>query len=346
MLNGKTILITGGTGSFGNRILKRLKEHNPKEIRIYSRDEKKQYDMKLAYSDFSNLRFFVGDVRDKHRLDEAMHGVDIVYHAAALKQVPSCEECPEEAIKTNILGAKNLIDAAIKNNVKKVVAVGTDKAVQPVNVMGMTKALQEKLMISANYSPKNQNTLFACVRYGNVMNSRGSVIPFFRNLIKNNKKLTVTHEDMTRFLLTLDDAIDLVFFATEHMEGGEIFVKKAPSIKIVDLARLLYIEKHGNDKNFTYEVIGIYPGEKIHEILISEEEGRRCIDKGEYFIIEKDKTRNLSQSKDYLRAEQPKISKVIEYSSKSEITGIEEIKELLKKADIAAGEEYYARLYS
>jgi UDP-glucose 4-epimerase len=346
MFKGKTILITGGTGSFGNRILKRLKDKEAKEIRVFSRDEKKQYDMKLAYSDISNLKFFVGDIRDKSRLREVVQGVDIIYNAAALKQVPSCEECPEEAIKTNILGAKNIVDCAIEAGVSKVIAISTDKAVQPVNVMGMTKALQEKLMIAANNSPNNKSTLFSCVRYGNVMNSRGSVIPFFRELIKSKKKLAITHAEMTRFLLTLDDAIDLVFFATEHMQGGEIFVKKAPSIKIVDLARLLYIEQNGSEKGFEYTIIGTYPGEKIHEILISEEEGRRCVDKGDYFIITTDKARKLSHAKDYLRAEQPKVSEVVEYCSKDELTDIGEIKKLLKRADEATTQEYYTRQYS
>lgn len=325
----ETILITGGTGSFGNRILKRLIPLKPKEIRVYSRDEKKQSDMKIVYKDMDNLSFFIGDVRDKNRLKEAMGGVDIVYHAAALKQVPSCENCPIEAIKTNILGAINLTECAIEAGVKKVITISTDKAVKPVNVMGMTKALQEKVMINANYSPFNKGTLFSCVRYGNVMASRGSAIPLFRSFIKLGKKIPITDLEMTRFMLTLDDAIDLVFFAIEHMEGGEIFVKKAPSIKMIDLARILYKQHHGSDENFEYNLIGILPGEKIHEILISEEEKARSEDKGDFFII-----------KDYKKTKSlPGTHSA--YSSKNVITKDEEIFKLLNKSDKASNEEYY-----
>lgn len=325
----ETILVTGGTGSFGNRIIKRLASLKPKEIRVYSRDEKKQYDMKIAYQDMTNLYFFIGDVRDKSRLKEVMRGVDIVYHAAALKQVHNCENCPVEAVKTNILGAINVIECAIEVGVKKVIAISTDKAVKPVNVMGMTKALQEKIIINANYSPDNRGTLFSCVRYGNVMCSRGSAIPFFRQLIKSGKKVTITNEEMTRFMLTLDDAVDLVFFATEHMKGGEIFVKKAPSIKIVDLARILYKQYHGSDEGFEYTLIGILPGEKIHEILISEEEMHRSEDKGDYFIIT-----NYKKTK-------YKSEIFEEYCSKDVISNEENIIQLLNKADKAANEEYY-----
>jgi UDP-glucose 4-epimerase len=330
IFKNKTILITGGTGSFGNRILKRLSSFGAKEIRVYSRDEKKQYDMKLAYKDLKNVNYLVGDIRDSKRLRQALEGVDIVYQAAALKQVPSCERCPEEAIKTNIIGVMNLIDCAIDAKVKKVIAISTDKSVKPVNTMGMTKALQEKVIIAANDLPNNKDTIFSCVRYGNVMCSRGSAIPFFRDLIKFRKTITITHPEMTRFMLTLDDAIDLVFFATEHMEGGEIFVKKAPSIKIVDLARILYKEHNGSDKNFKFEVIGMYPGEKIHEILISEEEKVRSTDKGDFFVIKKFEKNEPFKDKSYE-----------EYCSKNVITNEEEILKLLKKADLAASEDYY-----
>jgi len=329
MFENQVILITGGTGSFGNRILKRLAPLNPKEIRIYSRDEKKQYDMKIAYKDMNNLSFFIGNVRDKKRLKEVMTGVDIVYHAAALKHVPNSENCPGEAIKTNILGAMNIAECAIDAGVKKVITVSTDKAVKPVNVMGMTKALQEKVIINANYSPFNKGTIFSCVRYGNVMCSRGSAIPFFRGLIKSNKKITITDAEMTRFMLTLDDAIDLVFFATEYMEGGDIFVKKAPSIKIIDLARILYKQHHNSDENFEHTLIGTFPGEKIHEILISEEEKTRSEDKGDFFIIRDFNKRNLVSG----------INE--EYCSKDVITEEEEIIQLLNKADESARKEYY-----
>ena len=330
MFKGKTILITGGTGSFGNRILKRLLPLNPKEIRVYSRDEKKQYDMKYGdYQGIKNISFFVGDVRDRKRLGEVIAGCDIAYHAAALKQVPSCEYCPEEAVKTNINGAINLIDCAIEAGVKKVVAISTDKAVKPVNVMGMTKAVQEKLITAANDIPKNKTTIFSCVRYGNVMGSRGSAIPFFRKLIKEGKEVTITHPEMTRFMLTLDDAIDLVFFATEHMKGGEIFVKKAPSTKMVDLARMLFKQIKGSDSGFKYKIIGTYPGEKIHEILISEEERGRSVDKGDFFIIKKfEKMEHIEGPYD-------------EYSSKNVITAEQDIMKLLQKADKAVQEDVH-----
>lgn len=331
MFKNKVVMITGGTGSFGNRILKRMVGLGAKEIRVFSRDEKKQYDMKNVYKEMKNVRYFIGDIKDKERVREVMSGVNIVYHAAALKQVPSCEYCPGEAIKTNVIGVMNLIECAMDLKVEKFIAISTDKAVKPVNVMGMTKALQEKLIVNANNSTRNKGTLFSCVRYGNVMCSRGSAIPFFRELIAAGKIITITHPEMTRFMLTLDDAIDLVFFATEHMNGGEIFVKKALSMRIVDLARLLYSEHHGTDKEFEYEIIGMLPGEKVHEILISEEEMVRSIDKGSYFIIQS------------VFDNQPKKEgSTEEYCSKNELASRDEIAKLIKKADKAANEEYYA----
>lgn len=278
----KIILVTGGTGSFGNFITNRLLSKDVKEIRILSRDEKKQYDMRIHYEDNPKLNFFVGDIRDISRVNEAMEGVDIVYQAAALKQVPSCELSPMEAVKTNIIGVNNIIESALKQNVKKVITVSTDKAVKPVNVMGMTKAIQERLIISANHSPLNKGTKLCCVRYGNVMRSRGSVIPFFRRQLSHNQPLSITDIEMTRFLLTLGDAIDLVVFATENTIGGETFVKKAPSAKIMDLARIL---SEDEGREFEYKVIGKYPGEKLHEILITEEELQRAQNMGEYFKV-------------------------------------------------------------
>jgi UDP-glucose 4-epimerase len=330
LFKDKIVLITGGTGSFGNRILKRMANMGAKEIRVFSRDEKKQYDMKNAYKDMKHVKYFVGDIRDKKRLREVMEGVNIVYQAAALKQVPSCEYCPEEAIKTNILGVMNLIECALDAKVEKVVAISTDKAVKPVNVMGMTKAIQEKIIINANLLPNNKGTLFSCVRYGNVMSSRGSAIPFFRDLIKAGKAITITHPEMTRFMLTLDDAIDLVFYATQNMKGKETFVKKAPSMKIVDLAKLLYKMHHGTDNGFRYETIGMLPGEKIHEILISEEEMRRSSDNGSFFVI-----KSIFDNPD-------KNGSMEEYCSKDVITDENEILALIKKADKAAEEEYYS----
>ncbi len=279
----KVVLVTGGTGSFGNFITNRLLKENASKVRILSRDEKKQYDMRIHYENNPRLEFFVGDIRDSKRVEEAMDGVDIVYQAAALKQVPTCELSPMEAVKTNILGVENIITCALKKGVKKVITVSTDKAVKPVNVMGMTKAIQERLIISANNSPMNKGTKLCCVRYGNVMRSRGSVIPFFRRQLTLGQTLSITDINMTRFLLTLGDAIDLVIFATENTIGGETFVKKAPSSKIIDLARIL---SEDSGTKFDYKVIGKYPGEKLHEILITEEELQRTKDMGDYFKVD------------------------------------------------------------
>jgi UDP-N-acetylglucosamine 4,6-dehydratase/5-epimerase len=279
---GKTVLVTGGTGSFGSYICDRLINSGVKKLRIISRDEKKQYDMKQRYKNHPSIQYFLGDIRDANRVGEVMEGVDIVYQAAALKQVGACEENPFEAVKTNVIGVNNIIQAALSNSVEKVICVSTDKAVKPVNVMGMTKGIQERLILNANHDPRNRNTKLCVVRYGNVMLSRGSVIPLFRSLISENKDLSITDEKMTRFLLTLDDAIDLVMYATENTVGGEVFVKKAPSVLIMDLAKILIKDAKSNVK---FNVIGKYPGEKIHEILITEEELGRTQERDDYFII-------------------------------------------------------------
>lgn len=278
----KTILVTGGTGSFGNYICHRLLDKDVKEIRILSRDEKKQYDMRIHYRNHPKLKFFIGDIRDYDRVYDVMEGVDIVYQAAALKQVPACEIAPYEAVKTNVIGVENVIRAALKNKVANYICVSTDKAVKPVNVMGMTKAIQERLVLNANHSPDNKGTKLCVVRYGNVMLSRGSVIPFFRRQLGMDETLTITHENMTRFLLTLSDAIDLVIYATENTIGGETFVKKAPSSSILHLAKILSEQAN---KPFIHKIIGKFPGEKLHEILITEEELQRTEDKGDYFIV-------------------------------------------------------------
>ncbi len=282
MYKDQIILVTGGTGSFGNYIVHRLLTKDVKEIRILSRDEKKQYDMRIHYENNPKLKFFIGDIREFDRVNEVMKGVDIVYQAAALKHVAVCEQSPYEAVKTNIVGVQNVISASIKNQVKKVICVSTDKAVKPVNVMGMTKAIQERLILSANLAPENKGTIFSVVRYGNVLLSRGSVIPYFRKLLSEGQTLTITDKRMTRFLLTLGDAIDLVMFATEHAVGGETFVKKAPSVFITDLAKVL-CEEAG--KPFQYKIIGRIPGEKFDEILITEEEIPRAQDMGDYYNI-------------------------------------------------------------
>lgn len=279
----KIALVTGGTGSFGNYIVYRLlNETNIKEIRILSRDEKKQYDMRIHYNDDPRLKFYIGDIRNYERVYDVMENVDLVYQAAALKHVPVCEQHPYEAVQTNVMGVENIVRAAMKHRVEKVICVSTDKAVKPVNVMGMTKAIQERLMLSANLSVDNHGTIFSVVRYGNVLLSRGSVVPYFRKLLAEGKELTYTDMKMTRFLLTLDDAIDLVLFATEHAKGGETFVKKAPSTYIPKIGEALCREA---EKEHKYKVIGCFPGEKFDEILLTEEELPRAEDMGDYITI-------------------------------------------------------------
>jgi FlaA1/EpsC-like NDP-sugar epimerase len=282
LFKGKKILVTGGTGSFGHAIADRLLNENPLEIRILSRDEKKQYDMQFEYRNNPVLRFIVGDVRNKESLATAMRQTDIVFHAAALKQVPSCEYNPYEAVHTNTIGAQNVIETALQENVEKVIAVSTDKAVEPVNVMGMSKSIQERLFTSANVHRDGRRTVFACVRYGNVLGSRGSVIPVFKNQIDNNENLTLTDKSMTRFILTLDNAIDLVFKSVEYSAGGEIFVLKIPAHTVLDLAEVM-IKASG--KKLKVDITGIRPGEKIHETLVSPTESLRTIEKDNLYII-------------------------------------------------------------
>ncbi len=278
----KAFLVSGGTGSFGNFIVRRLLELGAKEVRVLSRDEKKQHDMRVFYRGRSQLSFVIGDVRNRDRLDEAMNGIDIMFHAAAMKQVPACENYPHEAIHTNVIGAQNVVDAALRNRLESFVMISTDKAVKPVNVMGMTKALQERIVLKGNQSRLNSGTRFSCVRYGNVLRSRGSVIPLFRRLLASGQRLTITDERMTRFLLTLNDAIDLVLYAAEQQQGGEIFVRKAPSSLITDLAAILSEEA---GKPLEYDVIGLLPGEKLNEIMLTEEELVRTEDLGDYYKI-------------------------------------------------------------
>lgn len=272
------ILVTGGTGSFGKKFVGiMLRDYRPNKIIIFSRDELKQHEMKVGGFNDPSLRFFIGDVRDKNRLKRAMRDVDIVIHAAALKQVPSCEYNPFEAVKTNILGAQNIIDAAIDCGVKKVVALSTDKAVNPVNLYGATKLCSEKIFIQGNAYSGIQDTSFSCVRYGNVIGSRGSVIPLFVRQRKKGK-ITITDKRMTRFWLSLEHAVNVVIKALHHMQGGEIFVPKIPSMKIMDLAEAIA-------PNCAIEIIGIRPGEKLHEILITEEDGRYTLDYDGIYVI-------------------------------------------------------------
>lgn len=278
----KVILVTGGTGSFGKKFTQIvLKEHNPKAIRIFSRGELKQQKMREQFQQFPNsekLRFFIGDVRDRDRLHRAMNGVDIVIHAAALKQVPTCEYNPIEAVKTNIDGAANVIDAAIDNNVEKVMALSTDKAVHPVNLYGATKLVAEKLFIQGNTYTGGHKTRFSCVRYGNVMASRGSVIPIFQEQRKNGT-VTITDQKMTRFWITQEQAVHFIIDCIEKMKGGETFVPKIPSMRVVDLAQAIAPQSK-------IKITGIRPGEKIDEVLLTGEEARHAKEFDKYFVVE------------------------------------------------------------
>jgi UDP-N-acetylglucosamine 4,6-dehydratase len=277
-LSGATILLTGGTGSFGNAFVERAASAWPDTIiRIFSRDELKQSEMQTKHAGADNLRFFVGDVRNRNRLTRAMQGADIVIHAAAMKQVPACEYNPFEAVQTNILGAQHVVDAAIDTGVQKVVALSTDKAVNPVNLYGATKLCQEKIIVQGNAYASQSNTILSCVRYGNVVGSRGSVVPVFREQMTQGR-LTITDERMTRFWITLPQAVDLVLFALEHMVGGEVFIPKIPSMNVVDLAEAMA-------PGVAHDVIGIRPGEKLHEVLITSDESRHAIDGDEVYVV-------------------------------------------------------------
>ena len=274
----KVILITGGTGSFGKKFVEvMLREYHPKKLIVYSRDELKQLEMRAAGFDHPSLRYFIGDVRDQERLRRAMHGVDIVVHAAALKQVPACEYNPMEAIKTNIMGTSNVIEAALDSGVEKVMSLSTDKAVNPVNLYGATKLAAEKLVVQSNAYAAGTASRYSCVRYGNVVGSRGSVVPVFIQQ-RSSGKLTLTDERMTRFWLSLEQGVHFVIRCIEQMHGGEVFVPKIPSMKVLDLARA--IAPHAR-----VEVIGIRPGEKLHEVLISEDEARTAVELGDMFVV-------------------------------------------------------------
>ena len=278
MFDDKTVLVTGGTGSFGKCFVTTLlRDHNPKKLIVLSRDELKQHEMRLAGFDDPRLRYFIGDVRDRERLQRAFRGVDVVVHAAALKQVPACEYNPFEAIQTNIIGGRNVIDAALDNEVERVVALSTDKAVSPANLYGATKLVAEKLFVQANSYAGDGPTRFSCVRYGNVVGSRGSVIPLFREQ-RRSGRLTITDERMTRFWITLPQGVQLVIQAAETMHGGEVFIPKIPSMNILDLAKAM-----GPDCEI--DTIGIRPGEKLHEVLISEDESRHTVEVDDFFVI-------------------------------------------------------------
>lgn len=309
MFTRKVLMITGGTGSFGNKMLSKFLSTDLREIRIFSRDEKKQEEMRLKYNN-SKLKFFIGDVRDYESINQALKGVDYVFHAAALKQVPSCEFYPLEAIKTNTLGAENVMTASIANKVKKVILLSTDKAVYPINAMGMSKALMEKVMVAKSRLQIEGETVFCATRYGNVMASRGSVIPLFINQIKNKKPITITDPNMTRFLMSLDESVDLVMFAFQNCNQGDIFVQKAPASTITTLASAI---KKIFQSDTPINIIGTRHGEKLYETLISREEMVRVQDMGNWYRIPSD-TRDLNYDKYFTNGEQ-RISEMEDYTS-------------------------------
>jgi UDP-N-acetylglucosamine 4,6-dehydratase len=276
-LDGATILLTGGTGSFGNAFVRRVTEQWPTAvIRVYSRDELKQSEMQATFGD-RQLRWLIGDVRDRGRMTRAAQGADLIVHAAAMKQVPACEYNPFEAVRTNVLGAQHVVDSAIDARVPKVVNLSTDKAVNPVNLYGATKLAAEKLVVQGNAYAAQSSTRLSCVRYGNVVGSRGSVVPLFRKQ-KEEGRITITDERMTRFWITLDQAIDLVFYALDHMVGGEVFIPKIPSMRVTDLADAMA-------PGVPREVIGIRPGEKLHELLLTSDESRHAVDADDVYVI-------------------------------------------------------------
>ncbi|MDO9736057.1 polysaccharide biosynthesis protein [Glaesserella parasuis] len=329
MFKDKILLITGGTGSFGNAVLRRFLQTNIKEIRVFSRDEKKQDDMRKKYNS-PKLKFYIGDVRDYNSILNATRGVDYIYHAAALKQVPSCEFYPMESVKTNVLGTENVLEAAIQNKVERVVCLSTDKAVYPINAMGISKAMMEKVIVAKSRNLEGSGTTICCTRYGNVMASRGSVIPLFVDQIRQGKAFTVTDPEMTRFMMTLDDAVDLVLYAFENGQNGDIFVQKAPAATIATLAKaiteLLSVPNHPID------IIGTRHGEKAFEALLSREEMLHAIDQGYYFRVPADQ-RDLNYGK-YVETGNLRISEVTDYNShNTERLDVEGMKKLLLKLE-------------
>jgi UDP-glucose 4-epimerase len=322
--NGKCLLITGGTGSFGNAVLRRFLDTDIREIRIFSRDEKKQDDMRQFYKN-SKIKYFIGDVRDRQSIDNAMKGVDYLFHAAALKQVPSCEFFPAEAVRTNVLGCENVLDSAQFHQVKKAIVLSTDKAVYPINAMGMTKALSEKVMVAKSRNLNGSGTVFCGTRYGNVMASRGSVIPLFVNQMKHDQPITVTDPNMTRFMMSLDSAVDLVLFAFDNGQNGDIFVKKSPASTIGSLAQAI---KELYKSASEIKVIGSRHGEKLFETLVNREEMVKAEDLGGFFRIPAD-TRDLNYNKFFTEGTE-EVSKVEEYNSHNTYRlSIEETRELL-----------------
>lgn len=326
--SNSTLLITGGTGSFGNAVLKRFLSTDIKEIRIFSRDEKKQDDMRQYYNN-SKIKYYIGDVRSYESINSAMKGVDYVFQAAALKQVPSCEFFPVEAVRTNVLGCENVLNAAIENKVGRVIVLSTDKAVYPINAMGMSKALSEKVMVAKSRSLNGTGMVFCGTRYGNVMASRGSVIPLFIDQIKKGNPLTITDPNMTRYMMTLDDAVDLVLFAFKKGNPGDIFVQKSPAATIEVLAKALLELYSANNQ---VKIIGTRHGEKLYETLVNREEMVKAEDLGNYYRIPAD-TRDLNYNQFFVEG-QSMISQMEEYTSHNTYRlNIEETKQLLLKID-------------
>ena len=327
MFKNKVLLITGGTGSFGNAVLKRFLDTEIKEIRIFSRDEKKQDDMRHALQN-PKVKFYIGDVRDQRSVDGAMHGVDYIFHAAALKQVPSCEFFPIQAVRTNVFGTENVLDSAIRHGVKNVVVLSTDKAAYPINAMGISKAMMEKVAIAkARQLGDDAATTICCTRYGNVMASRGSVIPLWIDQIQAGKDITITDPNMTRFMMTLDDAVDLVLYAFQHGKNGDLFVQKAPAATLDVLAEALKQLYHADT---IVKVIGTRHGEKLYETLVTREEMAKSEDMGEYFRIPAD-NRDLNYDKYFVEG-QEEIAQIDDYHSHNTVRlDVEGMKELLKK---------------
>jgi UDP-glucose 4-epimerase len=333
MFADKTLLITGGTGSFGNAVLRNFLDSKIKEIRIFSRDEKKQEDMRIEVNN-AKVKFYIGDVRSYDSLYSAMRGVDFVFNAAALKQVPSCEFYPMEAVRTNVLGAENVLNAAIANKVKKVICLSTDKAVYPINAMGLSKALMEKIMVAKARTVDSTQTILCGTRYGNVMASRGSVIPLFVKQIKEGKPITITDPYMTRFLMSLDDAVNLVVYAFQHAQPGDIFIQKAPACAIQDLATAL---KEIFESKNEIRIIGTRHGEKLYETLLTREERAKAEDLGAYYRIVPD-DRDLNYNK-YFTEGVEQVSIMDDYNShNTQRLSVDQIKEVLLKLDYIRNE--------
>lgn len=328
MFDNKIILITGGTGSFGNAVLKKFLKSNIKEIRVFSRDEKKQEDMRINYNN-NKLKFYIGDVRDYKSINQAMRGVDYVFHAGALKQVPSCEFYPMEAVQTNIIGAENVLEAAFNNNVAKVVMLSTDKAVYPINAMGLSKAMMEKLMVAKSRMLDGSQQAFCATRYGNVMASRGSVIPLFISQILENKPITITDPKMTRFLMSLDDSIDLVEFAFNNANPGDIFVQKSPATTVENIA--LALQKIFNAQN-EIKIIGTRHAEKLYETLLTREEMVKAVDMGDYYKIPAD-NRDLNYASYFTDGDTMTSEKDDYHSHNTRQLNVDETVEVLSNLD-------------